>query len=232
MADSSFSRVISVLTAPAKTFAAIAERPTFVVPLVLLAVLGAVVVNVTFTKVDPTDFVRSLEEQGRELPPNAPSPETMLSIGRWAGTAGALLIGPFTYVIVALLFWVLLRLLGSDLDFVRSLSVTAHGFVPFGLAALIGIPVALARESISLEDAQGGQFLQSNLGVLAGEDTSQVIKALLSSVDVFSIWCIILLAIGYRVVGKVSKGAAWGSVLAIWGVGVLIKVGMAAIFMK
>ena len=53
MADSSFSRVISVLTSPAQTFRAIAERPSFLVPLVLAALLGAVVVNITFAKVDP-----------------------------------------------------------------------------------------------------------------------------------------------------------------------------------
>ncbi len=232
MADSSFARVISVLTSPAKTFASIAERPTFVVPLVLLAVLGALVINVTFTKVDPQDLVRTIEEQGRQMPAGGPAPETLLSISRWAGTAGALFISPLTYVVVALLFWVLLRLLGSEMDFVRSLSVTVHGFVPFGVAALIGIPVALARDSISMADAQGGQFLQSNLGALAGEDTSQVVKALLSSVDLFSIWCIVLLVIGFRIVAKISKGAAWGSVLAIWGLGILIKVGMAALFMK
>lgn len=231
MSDSRFSRVISVLTAPAKTFQAIAERPTFVVPLILLALLGAAVTNVTFTKVDPADFVRQMEERGQQVPPNM-SGDMFLTFARWGGTVGALVIGPLTYLIVALLFMVLLRLLGSEIDFVRSLSVTAHGFVPFGLAALIGIPVALARDSISLEDAQGGQFLQSNLGVLAGEDAGHIVKALLSSVDVFSIWCIVLLAIGYRIVGKVSKGAAWGAVLAIWLVGVVIKVGMTAIFMK
>lgn len=231
MSDSSFSRVISVLTAPARTFAAIAERPTFVVPLLLLAVLGAVAVNITFTKVDPQDFVRQMEEQGRDLPPNVDT-STILKFSRWAGTAGALLISPFTYVIVALLFWALLRMLGSDMDFKRSLAVTSHAFLPFGLAALIGVPVALARDTISLEEVQAGQFLQSNLGILAGEDTSQVVKALLSSVDVFSIWCIVLLAIGYRIVAKVSKGAAWGSVLAIWALGIVLKVGMTAIFAK
>jgi len=231
MADSSFSRVISVLTSPAKTFQSIAERPTFVVPLVLLALLGAVVVNVTMTKVDPADFVRQMEEQGRTMPPNGPDPETMAKFARWAGTAGALLVAPLTYVVVALLFFVALRMAGSDMDFIRSLSVTTHGFMPLGLAALIGIPVALAKESISLEEAQGGQYLMSNLGILAGEDTSKVVKALLSSVDLFSIWTIVLLAIGYRIVGKVSNAAAWGTVLAIWALGILIKVGMTAAFM-
>ncbi len=58
-----------------------------------------------------------------------------------------------------------------------------------------------------------------------------MLKALLSSVDVFSIWTIVLLAIGFRIVGKVSNAVAWGTVLAIWGLGILIKVGMTAAFM-
>jgi hypothetical protein len=81
-----------------------------------------------------------------------------------------------------------------------------------------------------MEELQSGQFLMSNLGFLASEETSKAVLALLTSVDVFSIWCIALLTFGYQIVARVSRGTALGTVLALWIVGVLIKVGMAAAF--
>lgn len=230
MENSAFGRILAVLWAPAKTFAAIAARPTWLAALLTLAVLGAVSVQVGFSKVTADGLVRSLQEQGREMPPNAPSPETMLKFTRWAAVGGAALFAPVLYVVVALLFWVGLRLLGSELDFVRSLAVTVHGFMPFAVAALVGIPVALGREEIAMEELQGGQLVASHLGFLASEETGKAMMALLTSADLFSIWAIALLAIGYRVVAKVSRGTALGVVLAIWIVGVAIKIGLAAAF--
>jgi hypothetical protein len=121
-------------------------------------------------------------------------------------------------------------MLGSEMDFVRSLSVAIHGSVPLGAAAIIGIPVALGRSEMSMEELQGGQYLMSNLGFLAGEEAGAVTRALLTSVDLFSVWCIILLTIGYRIVARVSRGAALAVTLAVWGLGVLLKVAMAAAF--
>ena len=230
MEESAFGRLIAVLVSPGKTFAAIARRPTWVVGLIVLAVLGAVVTYVGFTRVDPDSFMEMMEEQGREMPADGPSPEAMVEMSKWFGVIGALLVSPLVYAVMALLFWVSLRMLGSEMDFVRSLSVAIHGSVPLGVAALIGIPVALGRGEISMEELQGGQFLMSNLGFLAGDETSAVVRALLTSVDLFSIWCIILLTIGYRIVGRVSRGAALAVTLAVWGFGVLLKVAMAAAF--
>jgi len=230
MEDSGFGRIASVLWAPGKTFASIAARPTWWQALVLLSLLGAVSVYVGFSKVEPADFMRMLDEQGREMPANAPSPETMLQFALWGGVLGAALLAPVVYVVVALIFWVTLRLLGSEVDFVRSLSVAVHGFLPFAVAALISIPVVLGRETIAMEDLQSGQMLASHLGFLASEETGKAVVALLTSVDLFSIWCIALLTIGYGVVARVSRGTALGVVLSVWIVGVLIKVGMAAAF--
>jgi hypothetical protein len=181
MEESAFGRLIAVLFSPSKTFEAIARRPTWVVGLIVLAVLGAVVTYVGFTKVDPDSFIEMMQEQGREMPADGPSPEAMLEFSKWAGVIGALLVSPIVYAVMALLFWVSLRMLGSEVDFVRSLSVAIHGSVPLGAAAIIGIPVALGRSEMSMEELQGGQYLMSNLGFLAGEEAGAVTRALLTA---------------------------------------------------
>ena len=56
-----------------------------------------------------------------------------------------------------------------------------------------------------------------------------LLASLASSIDLFSIWCAILLVIGYSVVGKVSRGKAAGAVIGLWVLWIAIKVGWAAI---
>jgi hypothetical protein len=132
-------------------------------------------------------------------------------------------------MIMAALFLVIFRLMGSDIDFRHSLSVAVHGMMPYLLATLLSIPVVLSRTELSMAEVQSGGFLHSNLAAFAPESTGKVLVALLGSVDIFSIWTIALLAIGYRVVGKVSKAAALGVVIALWAVVVAGKVGLAAL---
>ncbi len=52
---------------------------------------------------------------------------------------------------------------------------------------------------------------------------------LLSSLDLFSVWTVALLAIGYAIATKVSRGKAAGIVIAMWVVYVGVKVGLAAL---
>ncbi|KAB2966838.1 MAG: YIP1 family protein [Thermoanaerobaculia bacterium] len=219
------------LASPEAAFRAIAARPLFALALVLLVVAGVIAVGVGFSKVTAEDYLRAVEEGGREMPPQfREEPERLMSIARWGAVVSAALVPTLLYFALAGIFLVVFRLLGSEIDYRRSLSVTVHGLLPLGVAALVGVVIALARETVSVEELQGGGLVMSNLGFLAGEETSKPVRALLTSVDLFSAWAIGLLALGYRIVARVSPGAAWGAVAVIWALGVAVKVGLAAAF--
>jgi hypothetical protein len=75
------------------------------------------------------------------------------------------------------------------------------------------------------------EVIQANLGLLLEKSSAaKPLWALLSSIDLFSLWMVFLLAVGFGVASKKTTGSA------IWGVGipwiliVLAKVGWAAIF--
>ena len=102
--------------------------------------------------------------------------------------------------------------------------------MPFLVATLLAIPVVLSRAELSLEDVQRGSFLFSILASFAPASSGKVLLSLLASLDLFSFWSIALLAIGFRVVGKLSKAAALGVVLALWAAFVAGKAGLAALF--
>jgi hypothetical protein len=81
-----------------------------------------------------------------------------------------------------------------------------------------------------MKEAQGGGILASNLGAFAPESMSPAARALLSSVDFFSLWTVCLMIIGYRIAAKVSATAATAVVLTLWVLYIAFKVGMAALF--
>jgi FtsH-binding integral membrane protein len=56
------------------------------------------------------------------------------------------------------------------------------------------------------------------------------LHALLQSVDLFSIWTLILLVIGFSLAAKVSRKSAAAVVIVVWILFVLGKVGFAALF--
>jgi hypothetical protein len=224
-----FQSVWGVLFSPESTFRALAVRPRWL-PALLVLLLSAFAVSVILTpRMDMKQAIRdAVEKQGREL--TETQLELQVNIAKKVGMAAQLILQPAFYLLTAAIFLVLLRLLGSEIDFRRSLSVTVHGMVPLILAALLSIPVVLSRASISVEDVQGSRLLQSNLAAFAPESAGKVLLALLASIDVFTLWSVFLLAVGYRVVGGVSARAAWGTVLTLWAIAIGCKLGMAAIF--
>lgn len=227
----SWRHLFAVLISPGEGFAAVAARPTFALALVLLAVLGVSAVWLGMSKVTVQDLLSTIEESGREVPPSIrEDPERIISVMRWTQAATAAILAPAMYLALAGIFMVLFRLLGSDVGFRGSLATTVHGFLPFGLAAIAGIAIALGKDQIRLQDMQAGGLVPSHLGVFAGEDAGKMLRGLLGSVDLFSAWCVTLLATGYRAVARVTRGAAWGVVGGVWLVGVLIKLLIIAVF--
>ena len=71
MQESSFGRLVGVLISPGKTFEAIAARPTWVVAMVVLVIVGVSVGTLMSGKIDYEDVIRqSLEQQNRQLGEN------------------------------------------------------------------------------------------------------------------------------------------------------------------
>ncbi len=220
--------VIGALTAPRVAFASIARRPTWLLALALLTALGAVAVWASYAKVDAGEFLSYLEASGRPLPAGI-SGDQILGWTRVSSVVGAAIFAPLTYLAVAGLFLVSLRLFGAELDFRRSLAVTLHGFLPFALAAIVGLGLASFREEISMRELESGSLVPTHLGVFLSEDAGAMARALASSVDLFSAWCIGLLGLGFTIVARVSAGKAYGVVGGIWALGILLKLTMAAL---
>lgn len=219
--------LIGALVSPRAAFTALAARPTWILALLLLAALGAAAIWAGYSKVEAGDFRGYLEEMGRPLPDSV-SDEQLLGWTRVSSVVGAALFAPLTYLAVAGIFLFLVRMLGGELDYRRSLAVTVHGFLPFAVAAVCGLGISTVRSEISMREIESGGLVPSHLGALVDADGA-VARALLSSLDLFSVWCIALLGLGFSIAARLPRSKAYGAVAAVWGLGILIKLGLAAL---
>lgn len=230
MQDNSFGRLLTVFVQPAKTFRSIAERPTWFVALLTLSLVSLAAVTFIVPKLDWEQNIRqTLAERSTEV--DEEQIQTHISAAEKVGaisTYGLVAVTPWIfYPITALIFLGLFKMAGGQLGFQQSLAVSAHGFLPGLVKLLLSLPVVAGMKTVDVEAFQSGSFLSSNLGFLAGADASPAVGALLSSADVFSLWTIILLVIGYGIAAKVSRGTAVACVGGLWLFGIAIKVGLA-----
>ena len=231
MADSGAGRIVGVLITPEKTFRAIAERPTWVAALVVLLVVSTLSTVVIFQRVDRDAFRQQMSAQmeRRGQAPNEKALDMAEKFMTCAPVVGIVAAVGFDFAAAGLLL-VASNLLGGAINYRTSLSVVLHAVMPFALAGLLQVPVALGRGAIDLQEMQrNGGLLPSSLAAVAPADSGPVVLALLGSIDLFTLWTVALLIVGFHIGARVSKGAAAATVLSLWVIVILLKVGAAAL---
>jgi hypothetical protein len=147
---------------------------------------------------------------------------------------GGAVFGTIFYVLIGgLIYWLLANAFGGTSRYLHGVSVWAYSVVTPGiLAVLANVLVLMLKSKDDLDTAavQSGGFVRANPTAFIDVTHSPVLNALLSPIDLFQIWGVILAVIGIRTVAKISNGSAWTIVLGLKLVGIIIGVTMAAIF--
>jgi hypothetical protein len=226
-------RLAGVLVAPVKTFRSIAERPSWWAALAVIVLSSLAVGLIAAPRIDYEDIIRQqIAKSGREVPQEQLDKQIeFFKKARTPLLAAQAVVAPLFLALLTLIPWVAFKLLGSEIDYGRSLSVTAHASMPAVVAGLLSIPVILSRTSLGYEDVRSGSFLKSSLAALLGTPEMKApVYSLLSSLDVFSLWTWALLFLGFREVAKVSTAKAAATIGVLWLLLVGAKVGWAALF--
>jgi hypothetical protein len=224
-------RIPGALFSPVATFQSIARRPTWLPPLVLWIAVSLLFTSVLLPRVDIERMVRGqLEKRGG----NVPEERVQSIVERQKAIAPVLynvtaVVSPVVVsLVVAVVFWGAFKAFGWDLTFRQSLGAIVHAFLPAIVSVLLFLPVIVRQSSV--DPRTMGDLLMSNLGFLVDRRTSPAVHSILQSFDLFSIWTIVLLVIGLSAAARTSRRAAAGVVGALWGLFVLGKAGLAAVF--
>jgi hypothetical protein len=128
------------------------------------------------------------------------------------------------FCLFAVFYWVAFRLMGSTLTYRQSLATCVHGASPLVVYWLLAALVVLGRGSLTYEALSTRDFLplNLNLGVFAPEGASVFLRSFLVGFDVFTLWSVALLTLGYRVVAKISTVSAAVVVAVFWLLGLQV----------
>ena len=226
-------RVTGVFFAPDETFADIARKPDILWPLIVLTVIGFVTTILIVPHLDWDAVVAQQHEMVQKQNPNVSDAdlERMGRITKAIAKVSGYLAPVFiivSYLVIALVLWGAFRLLGGEGTFSQSLSTTLYAYFPrMLLGGVIGTVIIMMRGMV--DPSQVAAVVMTNPAFLADPKEQPVLFALLAAFDLFVLWTIFLLAVGFSKVARVSKMKAATVIVALWLVTVLLKVGFAAV---
>lgn len=236
---SSFGRVFGALFNPKPTFESIAQRPSWILPLLVLLVVSLAVIAIFGQRVgwrsymERQDATNSRAQKQMEQM-TADQRERMIEQQtKFAPVVTYVVVVIVTFLAPVLAAAVLMAafnlLAGSKVGFSQSFGIVTHSWMPYLISGLLGILILFIKDPSTVDL---DHLVASNPGALLSDSSPKWLLSLLTSLDLFTFWALILQAIGFSATNpkKLSIGKAFGTIFAVWLLYVLVKVGLAAAF--
>lgn len=232
---SEVERVVDTFVAPTKTFTDLRRSSNWIVPWLLMAIFGIALVFVVDNKLGMEKVV----ENGLALAPKQAAQLDKLSPDARAAQIEKVVkfnrVVAYTYPIVILIFLCIVAavLLGSfnfgvgaELRFNQCLAVCMYASLPGILKILIAILVVSmgAGEAFTFQNP-----IASNLSPLV-DPSSHFLYSVATSVDLFTIWTMVLTGIAFSCLTKAKRGTCMAVVFGWWLLVVLAGAGISAAF--
>jgi Yip1 domain len=226
--ESALGRLVGVFVSPVRTFASIAARPTWLLPVAIFAGISLPVSELVLSKMDwRATVAERMARSGRTFS-EAQIDQATEQMRRLAPLWDVFAVAfPFVLVLaVAAVFWGACNAFGWEVRFKQSLGVTSHAFFP-GVLGSIGIAAAIWNQpTVNPERVQ--DYLPTNLGFFA-HDADKVTHGLASSIDLFSFWTMALLVLGLSAAARTTRARMAILVVSLWALYVLGKTGAGAL---
>jgi Yip1 domain len=232
---SQFGRLVGVIFSPSVTFADIARKPSWLLPVIILALLGVGVAVGINQKMDWREYMsQQIEKSSRGATLTPEQKEQQISMGAKIAPISAYVFGipaPVVVVlVVALIMWGAYNLLGgANLGYKTSLGIVSHAFVPAIIGNFVFLIVLFLkpRGTLDLDNP-----VATNIAAFLPDDAAKWLVALCKNLDVFALWILVLIAIGFAAANpkKLKGGKAFTIAFTVWAAYVVIRVGFAFIF--
>lgn len=231
---SHFGRIIGVFIKPKQTFASIAERPSWVAPLLLAMVLATAVGALLNTKMNWGEYVRRKAEENPRFAQLSEEQKDQALVGQIKLSSGfsyaiGVVIVPCSALLFSLIYWGVFNLFrGADLRYGTAFAITTHAFLPNVLTSVLALIILPLK---SYGDVDPENIVATSLKAYLPESVPNPLAALGSSLELFWVWCLVLVAIGFTAANpkKIKPGASFEIVFGLWAVWVLAKVAWAAL---
>ena len=231
-------RVVDTFIAPAKTFHDILRDASWWLPWLLgvLVTLGfglAIQQKIGWDKTYNNILLQSPQSQQdrlAQLPPDQQARQKAIgaSFVKYIFWFTPVLILVYAAIAATGLLATLNFGLGGHAKFGQLFAVWLYATLPFVIQGILGIVTIFAgldADSFNLKNPVG-----TNVGYFLPMDSPKWLMAFGTSMDILTIWVLILLTIGCAIVGKMKTGTAAVAVWGWWIVITLVKVAVAGMF--
>ena len=213
----SVARIFGVLFSPDETFASIARRPTWAAPLIVMIVLSICSGFILANRIDWGAPAREAMEQRKDVPPEAADRAAKMAsaIGKVIAYGSPI----FLVIIMLIVSGILLlafRLFGGQGNFLQAWSATLYAYMPSVIKSVVVLAVMLIKGVTAMSPIALVTLVRSNPAFLFDQKTHPMAFALASNLDLFSIWVMILLIIGFAHLARVSKGKSAAIVISLY----------------
>lgn len=230
---SSLAVIASVFHAPTQAFEALRERPRWWLALAVLVVASLAVQLVVVRHMDMAGTVRERLEssaRGREL--SEADMERAIEQGAKFAPVGVVvgaLAAPIVLLLIGAVYFLGLKLAGSEAEFKPVFSTTLHAMLPPGLVGSALTALVVAQKGM-LTASEVGRAVKSNLGAFLSPDAPAALRSAAEVLDIFNLWMWVLLAIGLSIAGRIPRARAATVVAVVWLGWAGIRALMASLF--
>lgn len=223
---------------PGRVFEALRARPRFLVAGAIIIAVSMIFTILFFQRVGYENAMReAIEKSPRSSQMSPEQKEQALEIYQRpyvkAITYCTPIIGiALVFAIGAALYLLGTMAVGQRISYLQALSVWVYSsFPPFLISGLLSVLVLFLKSRDDIDPAQlRGGLVKADLSILVNEKASPVLAAMLGSIDLFAFYGLFLAALGLRKVAKLSPETAWGIVLTIWALKVILRIIWATAF--
>ncbi len=226
-------RLANVFFSPKKTFTDINRNAQWWAPFLLIVIFSLGFVYVVGQRVG---WSTASNNQMRMSPKQADKMEQMPPEQR-ASFVKIFSISAYAFWLFAFIFMAIFAAIlmatfnfgaGAEIKYSRALAVVIYANLPAILRSLLAMVVMHLPQF-----DPSGFILQNpvatNLGVFVNPAEHLVLYTLMSSIDLFGIWVLVLTAIGFACISKVKQSTSMAIVFGWWALFVLLGAGRAAL---
>lgn len=220
-------RIVGALFSPDETFREIALKPDVLIPLLIILVLTTISGIVLAPRLD----YESLRPQMAAKNPNL-APEDLDRAIKMAGAVGKVsayaspVLVLLVFVCVAAVLLLAFRLFGGEGTFFQAFSIVTYAWIPRVIQSVILTVIIAIKGMADVNDIP--TLVRSNPAFLVDMADHPVLFSFLATFDVFTIWTVVLLIIGFAYMSRFTKARSATIIVSIWAFITVLKLGFAA----
>jgi hypothetical protein len=216
------ARIVNTFIAPSKTFSDLRRSASWWAPWILIALCAVLMAyamgkQVGFEQIGKNQVEHSKRaDQFDKLPADQQAAQLRVT-GKIIGVASYFspLLILFYCLVATLPLWLTFKLaLGAQTSFGQAYAIVMYGWLPGTLGAILAAVALFA--GVNPEGFDINNPVGTNVAYyLDPEATGRFLRGLASALDIFSIWTIVLIGIGFASTSKVKRSTAI-IVVAVW----------------